>query len=83
MSNIGAVFQNINFPPVQNSFRENSCVLFEEVADSGGPEIFQNQGGKKKKGERGIFEIFIQRKIAGDETSNRKQNLRMNLKMFS
>ena len=40
-------------------------------------------GGEKKKGERGIFEIFIRGKIAGDETSNRKQNFRMNLKMFS
>ena len=48
-------------------------------------EIFQNQGGKKKRGERGIFEIFIGVGwgIAGDETSNRKQNSRMNLKMFS
>ena len=34
-------------------------------------------------GERGIFEIFIGGKIAGDETSNRRQNFRMNLKMFS
>ena len=26
-------------------------------------EIFHNQGGKKKKGERGIFEIFIGGKL--------------------
>ena len=49
----------------------------------GGTEIFQNQGGKKKRGERGIFEIFLGGKIAGGETSNRKQNFRMSLKMFS
>ena len=49
----------------------------------GGTEIFQNQGGKKKRGERGIFEIFLGWKIAGGETSNRKQNFRMILKMFS
>ena len=39
--------------------------------------------GRKRWGERGIFEIFIRGKNAGDETSNRKQNLRMNLKMLS
>ena len=33
--------------------------------------------------ERGILEIFIRGKIAGDEPSNRKQNFKMNLKMFS
>ena len=49
----------------------------------GGTEIFQNQGGKKKRGERGIFEIFLGGEIAGGETSNRKQNFRMSLKMFS
>ena len=43
----------------------------------GETEIFQNQGGKKKKGERGVFEIFIGGKIPGDETSNRKQNFRI------
>ena len=51
----------------------------------------QNPGGTESRGEekegggggRGIFEIFIGRKIAGDETSNRKQNFRMNFKMFS
>ena len=31
--------------------------------------------GKKKRGERGVSEIFIGGKIAGDKTSNRKQNL--------
>ena len=32
-------------------------------------------GGRKRgrKGQRGIFEIFIGRKIAGDETSNTRQ----------
>ena len=51
----------------------------------GRTEIFQNEGGEKKRGERGISEIFIGGGwgIAGDETSNRKQNSRMNLKMFS
>ena len=54
----------------------------------GGTKIFQNQGGSRGGGgggvgggeERGgkkIFEIFIGGKIAGDETSNRKQNFRM------
>ena len=33
--------------------------------------LLQERGGKK------IFEIFIGGKIAGDETSNRKQNFRM------
>ena len=47
-----------------------------------GTEIFQNQEGKKKRGERGFFEIFIGGKIAGDETSNRKQNFRIILKCF-
>ena len=31
---------------------------------------------EKKRGKRGIFEIFIGGKIVGDETSNRKQNFR-------
>ena len=44
---------------------------------SGGTEILQNEEGKKKKGKRGVFEIFIGGKIAGDETSNRKQNFRI------
>ena len=39
--------------------------------------------GEEKEGEGGIFEIFIGGKIAGDEPSNRKQNFRINLKMFS
>ena len=34
-----------------------------------------------KSGERGIFQICIGREIAGDETSNRKQNFRMNLEI--
>ena len=49
----------------------------------GETEIIQNQGGKGQRGERGIFKIFIGGKIAGDGTSNRKQNFRVNLKMFS
>ena len=56
---------------------------FLNSTKSGGTEIFQNQGGKKKRGERVVFEIFIWGKIAGEETSNRKQNFRMNFKMFS
>ena len=39
--------------------------------------------GEEKEGERGVFEIFVGEKIAADKTSNRKQNFRMNLKMFS
>ena len=31
--------------------------------------VFQNQRRAEKQGERGIFEIFIWGKIAGDETS--------------
>ena len=53
---------------------------------SGGTEIFQNQrgggGGGRGSGKKN-FEIFIGREIAGDETSNRKHNFRINLKMFS
>ena len=45
-------------------------------------EIFQNQGaGEDGKGE--FFKFSSGKKIAGDETLNRKQNFRMNLKMFS
>ena len=44
------------------------------------------RGGRE--GKRGIFEIFFGGwggggRIAGDETLNRKENFRMNLKMFS
>ena len=38
--------------------------------------------GEEKEGERGVFEIFIGGEIAGDETSNRKQNFRIILKCF-
>ena len=34
ISNIRALFQHINFPAVQNAFRENFYILFEQVADS-------------------------------------------------
>ena len=40
-------------------------------------------GWEKVSGESGIFEIFFGGEVAGDETSDRKQNFRMNLKMFS
>ena len=39
-------------------------------------------GGGRESGKKN-FEIFIGGKIAGDETSNRKHNFRINLKMFS
>ena len=37
---------------------------------------------ERKRGERGVFEIFIAGEIAGDKTSNRKQNFRIILKCF-
>ena len=49
-----------------------------------GTGIFQNQwGGGEKKTGGGKFLKLSSGKTAGDETSNRKQNFRMNLQMFS
>ena len=69
--------------PILPPFVKGRGLDFWTQRNPGGAEIFENQEGKKKRGERGVFEIFIEGKIAGDETSNRKQNFRMNLKMFS
>ena len=46
----------------------------------GGTKIFQNQRGERGKGE--LLNFSLGEKIIGDETSNRKQNFRLNLKMF-
>ena len=62
------------FPP---PFVKGEDWIFERNEIRGERKFF------KIKGERGIFEIFIGGTIAGDQTSNRKQNFRMNLKMFS
>ena len=56
--------------------------IFELNKIQGELKFFKIKREEKEEG-RGIFEIFIGGKIAGDETSNRKQNFRMNLKMFS
>ena len=54
------------------------------------PKFFKINGEGGREGKRGIFEIFFGGwggggggRIAGDETLNRKENFRMNLKMFS
>ena len=56
---------------------------FLNSAKSGGNWNFSISMGEETEGERGTFEIFIVGKVAEDEISNRKQNFRMNLKMFS
>ena len=56
--------------------------IFELNKIRGELKSFRIKVGEKKRGEMGTFEFLIG-KIAGDETSNRKQNFRMDLKMFS
>ena len=56
--------------------------IFELNKVRGELKSFRIKVGDQKRGEMGIFEFLIG-KIAGDETSNRKQNFRMDLKMFS
>ena len=46
--------------------------------------IIKGGGGQgEKEGEGEFLKFSLGGGIAGDKTSNRKQNLRMNLKMFS
>ena len=56
--------------------------IFELNKIRGELKSFTIKVGDQKRGEMGIFEFLIG-KSAGDETSNRKQNFRMDLKMFS
>ena len=49
---------------------------FELNEIQGELKFFKIKGGGER-GERGVFEIFIGGKFAGDETSNRKQNFRI------
>ena len=56
--------------------------IFELNKIRGELKSFRIKVRDQKRGGMGIFEFLIG-KIAGDETSNRKQNFRMDLKMFS
>ena len=56
--------------------------IFELNEIQGELKIFKIKGEGEGEGER-VFEIFTGGKIAGDETSNRKQKLQNNFKLFS
>ena len=69
-------------PPPLPTFVKGGNWIFELNEIWGELKFFKIKGDEKEEG-RGIFEIFIGGKNTGDETSNREQNFRMNLKMFS
>ena len=68
--------------PPSSSLCEGGATGFLNSTKSGGNWNFSKSRGEEKEAGKGSFEIFIGGEIAGDETSNRKQNFRMNLKMF-
>ena len=69
------LFLSLNSAKV--SWVKMSWTGFLNSMKSGGNWNFSKSRGEKKRGERGVFEIFIGGEIAGDETSNRKQNFRI------
>ena len=67
---------NSGFPPFVKGGGGDGVFELNEIR--GELKFFKIKGGRKR-GERGIFEIFIGSKIAGDETSTKFQK---NLKCF-
>ena len=68
------------FPP---PFVKGGNWIFELNEIRGERKFFKIKGERKRGGKGEFLKFSLGGEIAGDQTSNRKQNFRMNLKMFS